>query len=115
MRGVPGAAGNLWICGQRKRVDHIPTGPSSTAKKGFNRIGKGAITSFLPRTGRGDWNWRESLLTHPDSCPGNGDHLTASILGAAVLQIVGHLGNSFFNDGRQRLAGKLVAAISRAD
>ena len=21
------------------------------------------------------WKWRESLLTHPDSCPTNGDHL----------------------------------------
>jgi len=26
----------LWICGQRKRVDHIPTG-TTTATKGFNR------------------------------------------------------------------------------
>ncbi len=30
------AAGGLWICGQRKRVDHIPTG-TTTATKGFNR------------------------------------------------------------------------------
>ena len=22
------------------------------------------------------WNWPESLLTHPDSCPTNGVHLT---------------------------------------
>lgn len=28
MRGVPGAAGNLWIFGQRKHVDRIPSGPS---------------------------------------------------------------------------------------
>jgi transposase InsO family protein len=51
VRRLPGA-GNLWICGQRQRVDHIPTGPSSAARKGFNRIGKGAIVSLPPRTGR---------------------------------------------------------------
>ncbi len=42
MRGFPGE-GILWICGPRQRVAHIPTGPSSTARKGSNRIGKGAI------------------------------------------------------------------------
>ena len=34
-RGVPDVSAP-WICGQRKRVDHIPTGPSSAARKGFN-------------------------------------------------------------------------------
>ena len=61
---------------QRQRVDHIPTGPSSAARKGCNRIGKGAVTWLPPRTGWGRWNWRESLLTHSDACPMNGDHLT---------------------------------------
>jgi hypothetical protein len=70
MRSFPSTADNLWICGQRQRVDHIPAGPSSTAIKGFNRIGKEAINSS--RMGTGNWNQRESLLTHPDSCPTNG-------------------------------------------
>jgi hypothetical protein len=67
-------------CGQRKRVDHIPTGPPSTARKEFDRIAKGAIISLPPRTGRGNWNWRESLLTRPDSCPANGVHLSPRAL-----------------------------------
>ena len=33
---------DLWICGQRKRVDHIPTG-TTTATKGFNRHSERAI------------------------------------------------------------------------
>ena len=49
-RSIRGAS-DLWICGQRKRVDHIPTGPSSTARKGFNRIRKGAIISLPPSHG----------------------------------------------------------------
>src|SRR5947209_5815408 len=54
MRSLPGTAGNPWTCGQRQRVDHIPTGPSSsTARKGFNRIGKSAIIS-LPRARVGE-------------------------------------------------------------
>jgi transposase InsO family protein len=35
MRSVPGGA-ILWIRGQRHRVDHIPTRPSSAARKGSN-------------------------------------------------------------------------------
>ena len=66
----------LWGCGQRKCVDHIPTG-ASAARKGFNQSPKGIITSLSPRTGKGNWNWRASLLTHPESCPMNGVHLSS--------------------------------------
>ena len=32
------APGSPWTCGQRKRVDHIPTGPSSAARAGIQQI-----------------------------------------------------------------------------
>src|SRR6201988_5524631 len=73
----------LWTCGQRSRfatlrsrVAHMSTG-ATTARKGFKRSADcGRHLYCHPRTGRGTWNWRESLLADPDSCPTDGDHLS---------------------------------------
>ena len=78
-----------------------------------------------PRTGRGIWNWRESLLTHPDSCPTNGDHLTKSlsflagadaagiVLGARVPIILTSRANSLLTRLASCAVGVLVVADRR--
>ena len=52
-----------------------------------------------PRTGRGNWNWRESLLTHPDSCPTTGGHLNA----AATAVVYMSRPRGYFGIGRDTI------------
>ena len=66
-----------WICGQRKRVAHIPTGsPPQQQKDSIDD--QNVICSFaaLVARGRGICNRWEALLAHPVSCPTDGVHLS---------------------------------------
>jgi hypothetical protein len=52
---------------------------SPPARQGFDRCKKSVITSLPLGPAGGNSNWRETILTHLDSCPMNGVHPSAQI------------------------------------
>ena len=53
------------------------------------------------------WNWRESRLTHSDSCPTNGVHLSipalllGQLMGSVLLSLFGTMGASIVLGARR--------------
>jgi hypothetical protein len=67
MRGVPGTAGNLWGSTSPRAHHQQQERNQWNWKRRYDFI--------APVLGSGEY-LQESLLTHPDSCPTNGVHLT---------------------------------------